>query len=67
MNLPKLRAKIVEKNISRNILCELWKCSPQAVSNKTHGKTKITLEEAKAFSDFVKLEDSEKLQIFFND
>ena len=67
MNLPKLKGKIVEKQISRNDLRELWGLrSLTAVSNKITGRAPITLDEAWKFSEYAKLTDEEKLDIFLS-
>ena len=67
MNIPKLRAKVAEKNIKREDLRLLWglECVT-TVSNKINGKTPITLDEAQRFSDYAGLTDEEKLVIFFS-
>ena len=64
MNLPKLRGICVEKNISRKEIASLWKCTPQSVSLKLHGKLPITFDEASALSKKADLTDEEKFTIF---
>ena len=67
MNIPKLRAKVAEKNIKREDLCKLWGLGcVTTVSNKINGKTPITLDEAQRFADYAGLTDEEKLVIFFS-
>lgn len=67
MNIPKLRAKVAEKNIKREELCKLWglECVT-SVSNKINGKTPITLDEAQRFADYAGLTDEEIVVIFFS-
>lgn len=64
MNNAKLKAKIVEKKISRNELCVLWDCTPTAASNKVNGKLPISLTQAQRFSEYANLTDDEKVDIF---
>lgn len=65
MNHVKFKAVCVEKGISNKELAVLWKCrSLQTVTNKRSGRTGITLDEAKAFSDYAKLTPQERLDIF---
>ena len=67
MNIPKLRAKVAEKNIKREELRKLWglECVT-TVSNKINGKTPITLDEAQRFADYAGLTDEEIVVIFFS-
>lgn len=64
INYPKLRGIIAEKNIKKDELAELWCCSRQAVYNKINGKAPMTQAEARNFSEFAKLNESEKFTIF---
>ena len=64
MNLLKLQKAVAEKNIKQKELIPLWKCSRQSVSNKLNGKSPITLDEAKAFSEYASLTEQEKTEIF---
>lgn len=66
MNLLKFKAKCVEANVSRMELCRLWKRNLKTVSNKMTGKTSITLDEAQRFSEYAKLSDDEKVEIFLS-
>ena len=67
MNIPKLRAKVAEKNIKREELCKLWGLGcVTTVSNKINGKTPITLDEAQRFADYAGLTDEEIVVIFFS-
>lgn len=67
MNLLKLRGVCVEKNINRDELAFMWRCTPQTVSKKLHGKSPITFEEAKVFSKEAGLTDEEKVNIFLSE
>ena len=67
MNLPKLRGVCAEKSISRKELADLWKCTPQSVSLKLHGKLPITFDEAKVLSKQANLTSEEEYNIFLAD
>ena len=64
MNVPKFKAKLVEKEISRTELASLWGCTTRTVTNKITGKSPVSLDEAKAFSKRAELTDEEKFVIF---
>lgn len=64
MNVPKFKAVLVEKDISRDELASLWKCTTRTVTNKLTGKSPINLDEAQAFSKRAGLTDEEKFAIF---
>ena len=64
MNIPKFKAKLVEKDISRTELASLWRCTTRTVTNKITGKSPINLDEAQAFSKRAELTDEEKFIIF---
>ena len=64
INYPKLRGIIAEKNIKKKDICELWGYSRQTVSYKLNGKVPMTQDEARNFSEFAKLSESEKYAIF---
>lgn len=67
MNALKFKAKLVEKEISRTELANLWGCTTRTVTNKITGKTPINLDEAQAFSRRAELTDEEKYTIFLSD
>ena len=64
MNLTKFNEFCEERKITPTILSEIWGISRQAVWCKKNGKYPITLDEAKKFSEYAKLTDKEKLNIF---
>lgn len=65
MNMPKLKGIIAEKGIDQKTLCVIWgNVSRQTVSCKINGKVPITLDEAKKFSDYAKLTNQERIDIF---
>lgn len=67
MNIPKLKGVIAERGISQNDLCALWNNKTrQTVSNKVNGKAPISLDEAQRFSEYAKLTDEEKIDIFLS-
>lgn len=67
MNILKLKAKCVEKNISRDELAFILGCSSSSIQRKLAGKSPITVDEAQRFSKAANLTDEEKFSIFLSE
>lgn len=67
MNLKKLRGKIAENNIFHKEIAseDCWNCALCSVSQKLRGVRPITLDEANAIGDKLKLTAQEYYEIFF--
>jgi hypothetical protein len=64
MDLKKFNEVCEAKKITVKELVALWNCTRQAVWCKKNGKYPITLDEAKKFSDYAKLTNQERIDIF---
>ncbi len=64
MNKKKLYAKMLEKDITREQLCEAIKMNKTTFSRKCNGHSEFTLEEIKKICDLL---DASPMGIFFEE
>ena len=66
MKSNKLRAKIVERQVTHAECANLISISPQAFSQKLNGVTKFNIEECEKLGNYLEMSDSEKVDIFLS-
>ncbi len=65
MNLPLLRAKIVEEKKTQKYLAEKKGCTLNTMNRLLHGKIKMNIDDALFFCEELNIKtDKEKCQIF---
>ncbi len=67
MNVPKLRGKMAEKNVTRESLAKVLNINIATLHRKLTGKSKFTTDEAKKIANILELEEDEIISIFFKD
>lgn len=66
MNINKLKGKLVEKTVTYADCAEVIGVSVTTFSNKMNGTSKFYVEQAQVLSEFLKLSNSERIDIFLN-
>ncbi|WP_434132697.1 hypothetical protein KIAC18_000247 [Sporomusa sphaeroides] len=66
MNADKLKGKLVEKKKSYAQCAEALTITLTTFNNKMNGSSKFYIDEVRALSDFLKLTNSEKIDIFLS-
>jgi len=66
LNADKLKGKLVEKKKSYSQCAEALSITLTTFSNKMNGSSKFYIDEVRALSNFLKLTNNEKIDIFLN-
>ena len=66
MNTNKLKGKLVEKSVTYADCAKIIGVSVTTFSSKMNGTSKFYVEEAQALSEFLKLSNSDRVDIFLN-
>lgn len=66
MNADKLKGKLVEKKKSYAQCAEALDITLTTFSNKINGLSKFYIDEVRALSNFLKLNNNEKIDIFLS-
>lgn len=66
MNLTKLKAVIIDRGVKRSAVADAIGCSRFSIYKKLDGKTEFKASEVVKMSEFLRLSQEERDEIFFD-